>query len=67
MKTRVYSEKNRYGTTQWWWSEIGNSNPSHGPFPSRDEARDAASAARIAAKSERDKKMFDDTISILGG
>lgn len=65
MQTKVYCERNRYNTKQWWWCEIGNSNPSHGPFPSRDEARDAASAARITAKAEQQDKLLTDTVNIL--
>lgn len=68
MQTRTYSRLNRFGTKQWWWKDVKAADgDEHGPFPSRDDARDAATAARITAKAAAEDKLLGDTLTILGG
>lgn len=54
MKTKAYSKPNK----KWYWRErrlFKFYGDEHGPFDTREEARDAARAARITAKADADK------------
>lgn len=55
MNTKVYNRENeKTRVIEWWWQERipngGVRGTPHGPFDTRDEADDAARAARITAR-----------------
>lgn len=51
MKTQTYY-KSTGPDRGWWWGVTSGPSIDHGPFQTRDEAEDAARAARITAAAE---------------
>lgn len=55
MRTIVYEETTNKKMAGWWWANADNHRQKHGPFDTKEDAEDAARAAKITAAAQHFK------------